>query len=247
MAEWNPWHGCHKISSGCLNCYVYRGDGRYGKDSSIVIKNADFDLPLRKNRNGEYKLRPKDGLVYTCFTSDLLLEDADPWRAEIWQMMKIRSDLRFLFITKRIHRLQECLPTDWDDGYDNVAICCTCENQERADYRLPIFLAAPIKYKEIICEPLLGPIDLSKYLNKNIRGVIVGGESGPEARVCNYDWIMAIREQCQAAQVRFYFKQTGANFVKDNKHYFVARKFQHQQARKAKINLHYGKKEEGLL
>lgn len=204
-------------------------------------------MPLRKNRNGEYKLKPDSGIVYTCFTSDLLLEDADEWRAEIWEMMKIRSDLRFLFITKRIHRLKECLPADWGEGYDNVAICCTTENQERADFRLPIFMAAPIKYKEIICEPLLGPIDLSTYLNNTIKGVVVGGESGPQARPCDFKWVLSLRQQCLDAKVPFYFKQTGANFIKDDKHYRIARKYQHAQARKAKINLYYSRKKEELL
>jgi protein gp37 len=153
--------------------------------------------------------------------------------------MKIRSDLNFLFITKRIHRFYDCIPPDWGEGYDNVTICCTVENQDRADYRLPIFMAAPIKHKHLACEPLLEDLDLSPYLNASIKSVVAGGESGLKARVCDYQWILHIREQCQAAKVGFYFKQTGANFVKDGKHYRVARKYQHSQARKAKINLYY--------
>lgn len=134
---WNLWHGCHKWSEGCRHCYVYRTDGKYGKDSTVVTKTEKFGLPLQKKKNGEYKI-PSGNLVYTCFTSDFLIEDADEWRAEAWEMMRIRQDLRFLFITKRIDRLQQCLPPDWGDGYDNVTICCTMENQDRVDYRLPI-------------------------------------------------------------------------------------------------------------
>ena len=135
---WNLWHGCHKLSEGCRHCYVYRTDGKYGKDSSVVTKTEKFDLPLQCKKNGTYKI-PSGNLVYTCFTSDFLIEDADEWRAEAWEMMRIRQDLRFLFITKRIDRLQQCLPPDWGDGYDNVTICCTMENQDRVDYRLPIY------------------------------------------------------------------------------------------------------------
>ena len=116
---WNLWHGCHKLSEGCRHCYVYRTDGKYGKDSSVVTKTEKFDLPLQRKKNGMYKI-PSGNLVYTCFTSDFLIEDADEWRAEAWEMMRIRQDLRFLFITKRIDRLQQCLPPDWGDGYDNV-------------------------------------------------------------------------------------------------------------------------------
>ncbi len=93
MAIWNPWHGCKKISSGCKNCYVYRRDMQFGKDSSIVTKTLDFDLPIKKNRNGEYKLQSKNEPIYTCMTSDFFIEDADQWRDEVWNFIKIRSDL----------------------------------------------------------------------------------------------------------------------------------------------------------
>ena len=90
---WNLWHGCHKLSEGCRHCYVYRTDGKYGKDSSVVTKTEKFDLPLLRKKNGTYKI-PSGNLVYTCFTSDFLIEDADEWRAEAWEMMRIRQDLR---------------------------------------------------------------------------------------------------------------------------------------------------------
>ena len=74
---WNPWHGCHKISAGCLNCYVYRRDTSIGKDASVVSKTQDYDLPLKRDRKGNSKLRPGDGTVFTCMTSDFFLEEAD--------------------------------------------------------------------------------------------------------------------------------------------------------------------------
>ena len=134
---WNPWHGCHKFSTGCQHCYVYRTDGKYGKDSSVVAKTEKFNLPVQQKKNKTYKI-PSGNLVYTCFTSDFLVEDADEWRPEAWEMMRLRQDLHFLFITKRIDRLKDCLPSDWGEGYDNVTICCTMENQDRIDYRRPI-------------------------------------------------------------------------------------------------------------
>lgn len=235
---WNPWHGCHKISPGCKNCYVYRQDARYERDSSRVTKNKTFYLPIEKNKNGEYKLKHEgDGIVYLCFSSDFFLEDADGWRNECWRMIRQRSDLEFLFITKRIHRFYECIPDDWGAGYDNVHICCTCENQDRADYRLPIFLDAPIKKKSIVCEPLLEEIDLSLYLSSGIIEVVAGGESGYYARPCRYDWILSLRQQCLSAGISFYFKQTGAKFIKDNRLYNIPRRLQHSQAAKAGINI----------
>ena len=67
-------------------------------------------------------------LVYTCFTPDFFAQDAGSWRAEAWQMIRLRGDLIFLIITKRIDRFQAALPDDWGKGYDNVTICCTIEN-----------------------------------------------------------------------------------------------------------------------
>lgn len=81
------------------------------------------------------------------------------------------------------------LPEDWGEGYKNVHICCTCENQYMADKRLPIFLELPIRHKSIIHEPMLGPINIERFLEKyrkEIDQVVCGGESGDEARLCDY-------------------------------------------------------------
>jgi len=236
---WNLWHGCHKLSEGCRYCYVYRGDAKRDIDSTIVTKTKNFDLPVQKKRNGEYKI-PAGTLVYTCFTSDFFVEDADPWRAEAWDMIRLRSDLTFLMITKRVDRLQELFPDDWGDGYEHVTICCTVENQDRADYRLPIYKAASIKHKIIICEPILERIDLRPYdIGSWVEQVVVGGESGYEARPCHFDWVMEIRHVCMENNVSFWFKQTGAKFVKDERLYHIRRQFQHSQALKAGINFRY--------
>jgi protein gp37 len=233
---WNLWHGCHKLSVGCRYCYVYRGDAKHDVDSTIVTKTKSYDLPVQKKRNGDYKV-PAGTLVYTCFTSDFFVEDADLWRVEAWDMIRLRDDLTFLMITKRIDRLQESLPADWGNGYDHVTICCTVENQDRADYRLPLYKAAPIKHKIIICEPVLERIDLRPYdIGTWVEQVVVGGESGNEARPCHYDWVLDIREVCVENNVSFWFKQTGAKFVKDGRLYHIRRQFQHSQARKAGIN-----------
>ena len=235
MANWNPWHGCHKYSPGCANCYVYRGDERRGRDASQVYRTKDYDLPLQKKRDGSWKL-PSGEMVWTCFSSDFLLEDADDWRPWAWAMMRARSDLNFFFITKRIHRLAECLPPDWGAGYENVSVCVTAEDQTRADFRLPMLEQAPIRYKSISCEPLLGPVDLSRWLGPHITQVVAGGASAAGARPCRYEWILDIRAQCVAAGVPFLFKQTGYRFVKNGKLYCIPRRLQHSQARKAGIN-----------
>ena len=232
---WNAWHGCIKKSEGCKYCYVYRRDEKYELDSMKIYKTQSFDLPIKKKRNGEYKI-PSGSFVWTCFTSDFLLEEADGWRETAWDMIRERQDLHFLFITKRIERFSINLPDDWGDGWDNVTVCCTCENQRRADERLPVFLSLPIKHRQIVCEPLLEKMDISEYLTDQIESVSVGGESGPWARECDFEWILSLREQCVSNNIPFKFHQTGANFIKDGKRFHIERKYQFSQAKRANID-----------
>ena len=217
MAMWNPWRGCHKCSEGCKYCYIHKGDYKKGIDTNVITKTANFDIPIRKLKNGEYKIK-SGKIVYLCFSTDFLIEEADEWRDECFKMIKERNDLTFLFLTKRIERFMDCIPNDWKDGYDNLVICCTIENQETADYRLKIFSKLPIKHKIITCQPLLEKINIEKYLN-DIELVVVGGESDKFARPLNYDWVLDIREQCIKHNIPFEFRQCGTNFIKDGKNY----------------------------
>ena len=227
---WNPWHGCTKYSEGCRYCYVYRQDEMFGRDSRECRKTNDFNLPIRKDRKGNYKI-PSGSLIMTCFSSDFLLSDADLWRDECIKMMKERSDCMFYFFTKRIERLNFKVP-------DNVIVGCTCENQKMADYRLPIFKKLDIKYKTIILAPMLERMNIYKYLGSDIYEVNVSGESGsnPQIRALDYDWVLDIRNQCIKANVNFGFHQTGARFIKDGKEYRIERKYQISQAKKANID-----------
>ena len=231
---WNPWRGCHRYSEGCKYCYIHKGDAKRGMDTNNIVKSKNFDAPIVKNKNGEYKMK-SGKLVYVCFSSDFLIEDADVWRDECWKMMKERSDLNFLFLTKRIERFMECIPSDWGEGYDNVTIGCTIENQDRADQRLSLFSKMPIKHKNIICQPLIEKIDIEKYLD-NVELVVVGGESDRNARPLDYDWVLDIRKQCIRKNVSFEFRQCGTHFFKDGKEYTIPTKQLMSQARKANIN-----------
>ena len=152
--------------------------------------------------------------VYLGFSTDFLIREADPWRGECWDMIRERRDLNFIFLTKRIERFMECIPGDWADGYDNVTIGCTVENQALADTRLPLFLSYPMKHRFIACAPLLEAIDLTPYLH-GVDHVTVGGETGRAARECDYEWVLNIREQCVSAGATFWFKNTGSLFRHD--------------------------------
>jgi|GEM_PF-926332 len=145
------------------------------------------------------------------------------------------------FFTKRIDRFLKCVPEDWGEGYDNVLVGCTVENQQMADYRLPIFKSLPIKHKSIIVSPFIEPIDLSAHLDETIEEVSVGGESGVNARPCDYAWILKLREQCVQADIPFRFHQTGAYFIKDGRMFRIPRRYQLSQAHKANIDYRIGK------
>ncbi|MDE6576847.1 MAG: phage Gp37/Gp68 family protein [Muribaculaceae bacterium] len=238
MPMWNPWHGCHKISAGCKHCYVYREDAAFGtlQSSSEVRKTGSFNLPLRRDRKKNLKF-PSGTEFALCFTSDFLLEEADGWREEIWDIIRYRDDCRFFFFTKRIERLRECLPDDWGEGYEHVAIGCTVENQDRADFRLPIFLDIPIKHRLIIVAPMLEEVNLESYLSADlIEEVSVVGESGQYARPLHFDWVKNLSEQCRLHQTPFSFHQTGSYLVKDGRCYHIPRPLQHSQAKKAGLN-----------
>lgn len=234
MAMWNPWRGCHKYSEGCRFCYIHKGDGKRGVDTDLIVKTDRFTAPVEKNKKGEYKIKAGQ-TVYLCFSSDFLLPDADVWRADCWNMMKERGDLHFLFLTKRIDRFMDCVPSDWGDGYDNVTVGCTVENQQTADHRLPIFQSAPIKHKNIICQPLLEQIDIEKYLD-DVELVVLGGESDPDARALHYDWVLAVRQQCVNTHTHFEFRQCGTHFIRDGKEYTIPVRQLCSQAKKAGIN-----------
>lgn len=234
---WNPWHGCTKYSEGCANCYVYRRDALYGKDSSLVTRTGEFDLPLRKKRDGSFKIQ-SGAHVFACMTSDFFIEAADEWRGEIWNMIRRRSDVNFSIITKRVLRIRKCLPDDWGSGWENVSIGATVENQHRAEERLWEFLDLPVKHKFLVCEPFLGPLELECWLKSGkIERVIAGGESGNNARPLDYAWVLALREECLCTGVGFHFKQTGARFVRDGKLYNIERRLQVPQARRAEIDV----------
>lgn len=235
MAMWNPWRGCHKYSEGCKNCYIHKGDSKRGILTNNIVKTDNFYAPIAKTKNGEYKIKSGQ-TVFLCFSTDFLIEEADEWRHECWTMIRERSDLNFIFLTKRIERFLQCIPNDWKDGYDNVIVGCTIENQDRANFRLSLFDKLPIKHKNIICQPLIEEIDIEKHL-ASVELVVVGGESDKFARPLNYDWVLSIREQCINQNVRFEFRQCGTHFIKDNKEYTLNVRELCSQAKKADINI----------
>jgi len=237
MAMWNPWRGCRKCSEGCLHCYIHKGDAKRGINTNEIVKTQEFDKPLIKSKNGNYKM--KSDLVYLCFSTDFLIEEADEWRSECWKIIKERKDCTFLFLTKRIERFMDCIPDDWGNGYENVVVCCTIENQKNADRKLSVFQTLPIRHKCITAQPLIENVEIENYL-QGIELVVVGGESDTRARPLDYSWVLNIREQCIRQGVSFEFRQCGTHFIKDGKWYTLKTKDLRNQAKKANIDIKLG-------
>lgn len=100
MAIWNPWRGCHRCSTGCKFCYFHKGDCKRGIDTNMIKQTEKFYAPVEKTKTGAYKMKSGQ-TVYMCFSSDFLIEDADKWRTECWEMIRERSDLFVIYVIRQ--------------------------------------------------------------------------------------------------------------------------------------------------
>jgi protein gp37 len=203
-STWNPVTGCTKISAGCAHCYAERmakrlktiGQARYRNGFEVTLQPDVLEVPLRWKR-------PR--MIFVNSMSDLFHEDVSAdYIAQVFAVMQKASQHTFQVLTKRPERAAElapCLP--WPA---NVWMGTTVE---RADYlhRIVSLKKIPAAIRFLSLEPLLGP--LPKLPLKGIHWVIVGGESGPDARAMQSKWVLQIRDQCQQDGVPFFFKQWG--------------------------------------
>jgi len=208
-ATWNPWHGCIKISPGCKNCYMYRDKERYGQDPRKVVRSkTTFTDPLKWKE-------PR--VVFTCSWSDFFIAEADEWREDAWDIIRNTPQHTYQILTKRPERIADHLPSDWDrqDRWKHVCLGVSCENQETADERIPILLQTPASVHWVSAEPLLGPIDFcglggccSEWRDYPLDWVVLGGESGPDFRTMEIDWLRdAIEQLKNETEVKIFTKQ----------------------------------------
>ena len=246
LKSWNLWHGCRKYSEGCENCYMFYLDEVRGvpERASVIRKTADFNKPIKKNRKGEYKI-PAGYCLRVNMTSDTFLEEADEWRDDMWSMIRQRPDVRFFILTKRVPRIRECLPGDWEDGYENVELHMTCENQRAFDERWPLFKDLPAKHKGMNLAPLLGPVDITPALaSGQIEYVGLGGEGFGGHRPCRYEWVKQISDDCRRYRVNFTFNATGSTFIMNGRTYHLdGQVLQAQQGYKSGLSCFFEKPE----
>ena len=198
---WNPWHGCIKVSPGCKNCYMYREKKQYGQQPDLVVRSkTTFNSPLKW----------ESGRVFTCSWSDFFIEQADAWRDEAWNIIRRTPHLTYQILTKRPELMARRLPKDWGEGYPNVWLGVSAEDQKYADLRVPILIDTPARIRFVSAEPLLDGISVKASWIGNIHWVIVGGESGPGARPCDMRWMEALQRGCHFGKIAFFLKQFGS-------------------------------------
>jgi len=210
----NFWYGCQKVSEGCKNCYAECDMTRYGKPFVQVTRAKGFDAPRRWQKQldaGTYT-GPRHGatvLVFTCSWSDFFIAEADPWRAEAWDVIRQTPHLTYQILTKRPERIAACLPDDWGAGYPNVWLGVSVAHRRWLP-RLDTLAEVPAVVHFASFEPLLGDLgDLSPWL-PSLQWAIVGGESGSQRRRMDLAWLYSIVEHCQAAGVPTFVKQDTA-------------------------------------
>jgi protein gp37 len=213
---WNPWHGCTKVSAGCKFCYMYRDKERYGQDPTTVLRSSTtFRAPLKTGKHHW----PDGSRVFTCSWSDWFIEEADAWRPEAWEIIKARPGLTFQILTKRPERIRDHLPPDWCEGYRNVWLGVSVEDQAAADKRMQLLARVPAAVRFLSVEPLIDGLTLGLCaVGHYFQWVIVGGESGArdKARPCDESWVLSVVDECQAEGIPVFVKQLGSFPTRDD-------------------------------
>lgn len=210
-STWNPVTGCTKISSGCKNCYAERmarrlkmmGQANYINGFQVTVHEHVLEYPLRWK---------KPQTIFVNSMSDLFHEEVpDYFIFKVFDIMKKAFWHQFQILTKRSERLKIiATKLNWPK---NVWIGVSVEN-ESVEYRIDDLRNIPAVIRFLSLEPLIGP--LSSLELDNIDWVIVGGESGPRARLMKKEWVLQIKEQCIKQNVLFFFKQWGGINKKKN-------------------------------
>ena len=198
------------------------------ESSDVVRKTKAMRYPLAKyragERKGQFKVQSGERLRVNM-TSDTFIEEADEWRDEMWECIRRRPDVIFWVLTKRPERFTDCMPEDWGDGWENVIMNITCENQEMFDKRIGYLLDLPAKHKGLCLAPFIGPIDVTEGVKTGqIEEVSVGGENYNNPRPCKLCWVQDVAFTCRRYRTNFVFYETGTTFWVGEKKLFIPSK-----------------------
>ncbi len=213
---WNPTTGCTKISPGCKYCYAETMAKRLQSMGAAGYENG-FELSILPNRLDQPTLRKKSTMYFVNSMSDLFHEKIPfDYLDQIFSVIQNTKQHTYQILTKRPDIMAEYFSTRVVPN--NAWLGVSVEDKKYGVPRIKLLqdINAPVKF--LSCEPLLenlGILDIS-----DIHWIIVGGESGANARPMKEEWILSIKNQCERSDVAFFFKQWGvwgADGVKRNK------------------------------
>ena len=225
-STFNPWIGCQKISAGCDHCYAETlMDTRYHRvqwgqrkteatvpsvGTRVRTSEQYWRQPHTWNRHfaafqAKHKRRQR---VFCASLADVFDNQVDrTWRRDLWQTIYETQHLDWLLLTKRPENIEPMLPPrHWGDGWPNVWLGTTCEDQAAYDKRWPILRRVPARVRFISYEPALGPLDIRRH-DEMPDWLICGGESGKGYRPMPEEWADDIRFDCGLLGVPFFMKQ----------------------------------------
>jgi protein gp37 len=212
-ATWNPVTGCDRVSAGCDHCYALTlaarlkamGQPKYQRDGDprtsgpgfgVTMHPAELEIPKRWRRPRVIFVNSMSDLFHPQVSADFV--------ARVFEVMAATPQHTYQVLTKRPKRARQLL-RGWTPAR-NVWLGVSIEDDRVVD-RADILRQVPVAVRFLSLEPLLGPL---RSLDLNgIEWVIVGGESGPDCRPMRKEWVLDLRDRCQAAGVPFFFKQWG--------------------------------------
>lgn len=217
-ATWNPTTGCDRVSPGCDNCYALTlakrlkamGSEKYQEDGDPRTSGPGFKLTLHPEVLDLPRSWRQPRIVFVDSMSDLFHPDVPvEFIRQVFVVMAETPRHTYQILTKRSQRLRQLAPTlEWPA---NVWMGVSVET-DRYRFRIDHLRDAPASVRFLSLEPLLGPLPSLDL--EGIHWVIVGGESGPNARPMSPEWVREIRDQCSEAGVPFFFKQWGGRTPK---------------------------------
>lgn len=223
----NAWIGCEKVSAGCAFCYAEELDDRFfskkpGEDSHwgpnasrMVLSDGYWSKP--RNWNAEAKRNGFATGVFCSSLADVFDEKAPPGqRDRLWATIRSTPWLAWMLLTKRIENAAGMLPKDWGSGYPNAWIGVTAEDQAAADKRIPVLAGVPAVVRFLSIEPMIGPVDISKFASGSFDWAIWGGESGASARTFDPEWVRPSLEWAGSAGIKRFVKQMGSKWAASN-------------------------------
>src|SRR4051794_2471997 len=208
-ATWNPVRGCTKITPGCAHCYAETFAERFRGVPGHPYEQG-FDLRLVPEKLAEPLRWKTPKMIFVNSMSDLFHKDVpDHYVLSVARVMQAANWHTYQVLTKRSERLRDMLQTNLAAAVAEPHIWwgVSVENRKHGLPRIDHLRAAPARVRFLSIEPLLE--DLGEINLEGIHWVIVGGESGAGARPMQKEWVLSLRDQCERAQVPFFFKQWG--------------------------------------